>query len=195
MHVVTSWDARASKTLLARNSYHPGLRGPRGLRERRARPRQTSPPTAPSFSDATVRLRASGRAAVARRSACSHGAGLDPCAATSNDIRTRPRARAKVTFIFGEADDAEQARVYRRYRDAENVKRRSKRRAHVGRLLTTIQVETPDSVGEFLARTGGCSTRALCCRIWGRCGFYQSSGAYGFRDQLQDSLALVYSVR
>ena len=61
-------------------------------------------------------------------------------------------------------------------------------------LLTTIQVETP-VLSVDLMMNRWLLYQSLSCRIWGRSALYQSSGAYGFRDQLQDSLAFVYLLR
>ncbi|MBA2563093.1 MAG: cyclic beta 1-2 glucan synthetase, partial [Chitinophagaceae bacterium] len=58
--------------------------------------------------------------------------------------------------------------------------------------LEVVQIETPDAATNILAN-GWLNYQTLACRIWARSGFYQSGGAFGFRDQLQDVLSLVYS--
>ena len=60
------------------------------------------------------------------------------------------------------------------------------------RLLGTLQVQSPAPTADFILNRW-LLYQALSCRIWGRSAIYQSSGALGFRDQLQDCLALIYA--
>jgi cyclic beta-1,2-glucan synthetase len=97
-------------------------------------------------------------------------------------------------MVLGQAGDAADARqLISRYLDAGTVEQ-----ALVGTrnwwddLLATIQVQTPVLSVDFLMNRW-LLYQSLSCRIWGRSALYQSSGAYGFRDQLQDALAFVYS--
>jgi len=121
------------------------------------------------------------------------GAGLDPCAALQTRIELAPGEVAHVVFLLGETADLEQSRaLITRYRatDIEAVLAEVKR--YWDDTLGAVQVTTPDrSMNLMLNRW--LLYQTLASRIWARAGFYQASGAYGFRDQLQDGMALVVS--
>src|SRR5207247_10905719 len=122
------------------------------------------------------------------------GAGLDPCAALQVVVEIDPREAAEMTFLLGQADDEEKARaLVNRCRDPVNVEAAFQETRHWwDRLLSTIEVETPEHSTNFLLNR--CLLyQTLSCRIWGLSALYQSSGAYGFRDQLQDVMALVHA--
>src|SRR4030095_5195307 len=122
------------------------------------------------------------------------GAGLDPCGALQTKLEIGPGQEKTVILMLGQADDAGHARrLIARYRDPGKFDQMlADTREWWNRLLTTIQVQPPIlSVNLMMNRW--LLYQSLSCRIWGRSALYQSSGAYGFRDQLQDSLALVYS--
>lgn len=122
------------------------------------------------------------------------GPSLDPCAALMTDIHLAPGETRDVIFVIGEADNLEQARSL--VRTYTNTARANAALADVGqhwdRILEAIQVVTPD-IGLNLMLNRWLLYQVLGCRIWARSAFYQSGGAYGFRDQLQDVMALVYS--
>jgi cyclic beta-1,2-glucan synthetase len=121
------------------------------------------------------------------------GAGLDPCASVQIAVEIEPGDTAEMTFLLGQADDEEQARaLVTRFRDPANVEAAfQETRRWWDRLLGTIEVETPELSTNFLLNRW-LLYQTLSCRIWGRSAFYQSGGAYGFRDQLQDVMALVH---
>jgi cyclic beta-1,2-glucan synthetase len=122
------------------------------------------------------------------------GAGLDPCAAIQTSIELAPGEARQLIFLLGQADSIEEARsVNTRFRDVHSVNEAfEKVLASWDQLLGTIEIKTPDaSMDTLVNRWLLCQT--LSCRVQGRSAFYQSSGAYGFRDQLQDVMALVYS--
>ncbi|MDX6384271.1 MAG: cyclic beta,2-glucan synthetase, partial [Blastocatellia bacterium] len=124
----------------------------------------------------------------------SDGAGLDPCAAIQTTIELAPGEARQVIFLLGQADSIETAReVNASFRDVHAVNEAfEKVLASWDQMLGTIEIKTPDtSMDTLVNRWLLCQT--LACRVQGRSAFYQSSGAYGFRDQLQDVMALVYS--
>jgi cyclic beta-1,2-glucan synthetase len=118
------------------------------------------------------------------------GAGLDPCAALRTTVELEPGERTEVLFLLGQGRDPEEARsLVERYRalSCEAVLREVQE--HWNEVLGTVQVETPDPSMNLLLNRW-LLYQTLSCRIWARSAFYQSAGAYGFRDQLQDVLAL-----
>src|SRR6202030_511762 len=123
------------------------------------------------------------------------GAGLDPCAALQTSIELRPGARAEIVFFLGQTENREHAReVLRRYRAAnlDDLLRDVMRRWDD--ILGAIQITTPDRGMDVLLNRW-LLYQTLSCRVWARAGFYQLSGAYGFRDQLQDVMALTTARR
>jgi cyclic beta-1,2-glucan synthetase len=134
--------------------------------------------------------------AALRRSALSgrDGAGLDPCAAIQTQIELAPGEARQVIFLLGQAGSIEEAReVNQRFRSLHTVNEAfEKVLGSWDQTLGTIEIKTPDaSMDTLVNRWLLCQT--LACRVQGRSAFYQSSGAFGFRDQLQDVMALVYS--
>jgi cyclic beta-1,2-glucan synthetase len=116
----------------------------------------------------------------------------DNCGALMRMIEIAPGETAEVTFLLGQTETAEGARtLVRRFREpgsAEGALQAAK--AYWRELLGTIAVQTPDPALDRLVN-GGALYQSLACRVWGRTAVYQSSGAFGFRDQLQDCLALM----
>jgi len=118
------------------------------------------------------------------------GAGLDPCSALQATIEVPAGGRAEVVFFLGEAANPEQAReliVRYRARDVAAVLRAVGERWD--QVLGTVQVKTPDRPMDLLLNRW-LLYQTLACRVWARSAFYQAGGAYGFRDQLQDVMAL-----
>jgi cyclic beta-1,2-glucan synthetase len=121
------------------------------------------------------------------------GAGLDPCAALQTRLKLRPNEAREIVFFVGEAATrAEALSVIRCYRtaDLETGFRQVVRRWDD--VLGTVQVTTPDRSMDVLLNRW-LLYQTLACRVWARSAFYQASGAYGFRDQLQDGMALAVS--
>jgi len=121
------------------------------------------------------------------------GAGFDPAAALQVQISLEPGRGTDVVFLLGQADSPEEARaVISRYQSTEQVYRALSATRHWWeRKLGVIEVHTPQLSVDFLLNQW-LPYQALSCRFWGRSALYQSGGAFGFRDQLQDSLAFVY---
>ncbi len=123
------------------------------------------------------------------------GAGLDSCGALQLSMELKAGERAEIIWFLGQAAQREQARLLlNRYRgaDVDTLLREVTRRWDD--LLGVVQVHTPERAMDiFLNRWVLYLT--LVCRVWARAAFYQLSGAYGFRDQLQDVMALSVTAR
>ena len=118
------------------------------------------------------------------------GAGLDPCAALRTRLELDPSASIEIVFLLGEAAGDEEARaLIRKFRDADIDRILGEVRGHWSDLTDHVQVKTPDRAFDVMMN-GWLLYQTLACRTWARAGFYQASGAYGFRDQLQDAMAL-----
>ncbi len=122
------------------------------------------------------------------------GRGLDPCGALQIHIDLPPMGETLVHFFLGAADDREAAtaavRVYRS--SAWNIALPTRVESGWTEMLGTLQIRTPDRALDLMVNRW-LPYQILSSRIWGRTGFYQSSGAFGFRDQIQDSLALLWT--
>ena len=123
------------------------------------------------------------------------GAGLDPCAALQTFIELRPGAEAKIVFLLGQTADREQARkLLARYRVADLDAILAEVAGRWDNVLGTVHITTPEPAMDVLMNCW-LLYQTLACRVWGRAAFYQLSGAYGFRDQLQDVMALCVAKR
>jgi cyclic beta-1,2-glucan synthetase len=123
------------------------------------------------------------------------GAGLDPCAALQTHVELADGARTRVVVLLGEAADAiAAAELVRRGRamDYEATLREVAR--HWDDIQGTVQVRTPDRSMDILLNRW-LIYQALACRVWARTATYQAGGAFGFRDQLQDVVALLTARR
>jgi cyclic beta-1,2-glucan synthetase len=122
------------------------------------------------------------------------GAGLDPCAAIQTRIELADGQEHEIVFIFGAAHNTDEAQHFiQRYgRPAGARQALEEVWGHWNRTLGAVHLETPDPTLDVLAN-GWLVYQTLSCRLWGRSGYYQSGGAYGFRDQLQDTMALIHA--
>jgi cellobiose phosphorylase/uncharacterized membrane protein HdeD (DUF308 family) len=131
-----------------------------------------------------------GNPAAMRRAQLSNkvGAGLDPCGALQVAFELADGEEREIVFTLGIAGS----------KAASGSPRFSARAAlekveqYWGRTLGAVQVETPDRSFDLLAN-GWLLYQTLACRLWARSGHYQSGGAFGFRDQLQDVMALIHA--
>jgi cyclic beta-1,2-glucan synthetase len=118
------------------------------------------------------------------------GAGLDACGALQTTLELAPGATAEVIFFLGEAASTTEAQsLIARYRAADLEAVLSAVVRFWDDVLGTVQVKTPDRSMDLLLNRWALY-QTLACRVWARAAVYQASGAYGFRDQLQDGMAL-----
>ena len=122
------------------------------------------------------------------------GAGLDPCAALQIAIQLEPGASRRIAFVLGQGRDAAHAtELAARYTAIEKVDHaRTESERFWNDTLGAIQVHTPDDSFDVIVNRW-LLYQSLSCRIWARTGPYQPGGAFGFRDQLQDVLAMIYT--
>ena len=121
------------------------------------------------------------------------GAGLDPCGAMQATIHLPPDGHADIVFLLGEAANDDEARaLVVKYRAADLDAGLAEVRGLWDGVLGAVAVRTPDRTMDIMLN-GWLLYQALACRVWARAGFYQASGAFGFRDQLQDGMALTAS--
>jgi cellobiose phosphorylase len=191
IHLISYWDAE-SQALFARNAYHPDFGG-------RVAFVASSLPVISYTADRTEFLGRNGTkaapAALTRTGLSKRtGAALDPCAALQVAVELEPQRQTEVVFLLGQAADASEARLLiQRYRSPQAAERTLKTTCQWwDHFLSTIQVETPELAVNLLMNRW-LLYQDLSCRVWARSAFYQSGGAYGFRDQLQDVMALVYA--
>jgi cyclic beta-1,2-glucan synthetase len=121
------------------------------------------------------------------------GAGLDPCGALQTRVELEPGGTVEIVFFLGDAATAADARsLIARYRAADLDAVLRKVVGYWDGVLGTVQVKTPDRSLDIMLNRW-LLYQTLACRVWARAAFYQASGAYGFRDQLQDGMALALS--
>jgi cellobiose phosphorylase len=191
MHIITSTD-QSNNVLYAVNPYSPEFAG-------RTAFLQTD---APSWSFTCDRTEFIGRNGSLKNPAALYrsklsgkrGAGLDPCAAIQVYFDLDTGQEHEVVFRLGSGLDMEDAtRLSRLYRGSAGAYSSLEAVwSYWSHTLGSVQVVTPDHSLNILAN-GWLLYQTLACRIWARTGFYQSGGAFGFRDQLQDAMALIHA--
>ena len=122
------------------------------------------------------------------------GSGMDACAAIQTHFALEDHQEKIIVFTIGAATGDTAVRdLVQRSRGERNAQRALEGVWHYwSQTLGKVHVETPDQSVNFLTN-GWLIYQTLACRMWARSGFYQSGGAYGFRDQLQDSMALIHA--
>lgn len=134
-------------------------------------------------------------AAMRRRQLSGNtGAGLDPCASLQSKIELAVGQSHEIVFIIGSATSVHAAnQLIDQYGGPVGAKQALENVWEFwNHTLGTVNVETPNEALNVMAN-GWLLYQTLSCRLWGRSGYYQSGGAFGFRDQLQDTMALVHA--
>lgn len=167
-------------------------------------------PAAVAFADTNLRPRtvtgdrteflgrnasAASPAALKRVGLSDHvGPGLDPCAALTGRFEVASGGTAEVVFVIGQTTDAPTAaKLASHYREPHTAAAALQEViAAWDKRLSAVTVKTPDPRLDVLVNRW-LPYQVLACRLWGRSALYQSGGAYGFRDQLQDVTALLYA--
>ncbi len=192
MHVITEVDIK-SGALLARNAYNTEFPD-------RVAFLDVDDPGRTVTGDRTEFLGRNGAlhdpAALGRvRLSGRVGAALDPCGAIQQTFDLADGEACEVVFRLGVGSHAADAgSLVQRFRGVTAAQvALAAVRAHWKRALGVIQVTTPEPAFDVLAN-GWLLYQTLACRLWARSGYYQSGGAFGFRDQLQDGMALVHAV-
>lgn len=134
-------------------------------------------------------LALTGTAPLAKRS----GAGLDPCTAMQLKLTLAPGQSSELVFLLGQTSDSSKATVLvQQYQQADLDEVLQQVKDFWLQKLTAVQVQTPDAAMNIMLN-GWLLYQTIVCRLYARAAFYQASGAYGFRDQLQDSMALSFA--
>ena len=122
------------------------------------------------------------------------GVGLDPCGAIQVTVKLMPGEHKRVVFGLGYSnDDDEIHALCSKYKDVDRVSQEfAAMEVYWTDTLGKIQVQTGDKAVNFMLN-GWLLYQTIACRMFARAAFYQCGGAYGFRDQLQDGMALVYA--
>ena len=122
------------------------------------------------------------------------GAGYDPCAVIQIRITLSNGEKKAVVFQLGKGKNIDEVKIlYNKYKDIRAViNELDSVRGYWRQLTDKIQVVTPDTSMNLLLN-GWLIYQIISCRVWARSAFYQSGGAFGFRDQLQDVMAAAYS--
>jgi cyclic beta-1,2-glucan synthetase len=191
MHIVSEVDPKTN-ALFIRNPYHPEFGGRVGFFDVSEKDRAYTC----DRTEFLGRNRFLGSPAAMFNAKLSGkvGAALDSCSAMQTSFELAPGEEKEIVFMFGVARDVDDARILlhrfgtpQRAHDALDIVQ-----DHWSRILGAVQIKTPDHSLNILMN-GWLIYQVLSSRVWGRSGYYQSGGAYGFRDQLQDTMSLIHT--
>lgn len=198
--VVTEWD-KDSCALLARNTYQEAFRDAVGFLHI-ARPHQTGQTEGTGYSWTCDRTEFIGRGGTLECPAALSNAKLsgrtgpvsNSCGALQTVVEVPANGEVSVTILLGCAASKEEAlALVRQYGRASAYEDSlASVTQYWERILGQVRVKTPDRAMDLMLN-GWLLYQALACRLWARTAFYQAGGAFGFRDQLQDSLALLHA--
>jgi len=136
---------------------------------------------------------ARGRVVVPDHYGEASGCGLDPCAALSHRLQLRAGDTVDCVFLLGYGADPQAARALaERALTVSALGRLQAVRSHWDELLGRTVVRTPDPLFDAFVNRW-LLYQTVACRLWAKAGFYQAGGAYGYRDQLQDAMALAWT--
>ena len=124
----------------------------------------------------------------------SVGATIDPCCALQASVTIEPGETKEIVMLLGAADGEDAVRaLIEKYRAPSAAKIAVQSNVDSWeRRLKAVKVKTPEPTFDLMLNRWSLY-QALSCRMWARSALYQSSGAFGFRDQLQDVMAFVYA--
>ncbi|MFM9882172.1 MAG: GH36-type glycosyl hydrolase domain-containing protein [Burkholderiales bacterium] len=191
MHVVTEIDADTG-ALFARNAYNTDFAGRTAFFDVQDNDMSFGADRVDFFGPGGTR--AAPAAMAQARLSGRVGAALDPCATLRVSVELAPGEARTLVFCLGAGKCTGEARdLVRRWR-GRDVAHEALRavQARWRHTFDALQVQTPDVAVNMLVN-GWLPYQTLASRLWGRTAFYQSSGAFGFRDQLQDVMALVHA--
>ncbi len=191
MHIVTEQDAQTG-AILARNAYGKECNN-RIVFAHISAKEATLSCSRTEFIGRNGSL-ASPAAMRRRRLSGRTGAALDPCASLQTQFSLFANEEKEFVFTFGAGKNIDEVhQLINRFGGVAGARQaRDDVHEYWNHTLGSVQVQTPDAALNVLAN-GWLVYQAISCRLWARSGFYQSGGAYGFRDQLQDTLALMHA--
>jgi len=192
MHIVTEVDP-VSGALFAKNAYNTEFSGRVAFFNADAVQRTVTCDRtefigrngSPGDPAALRRVRLSGKT----------GTGLDACAAIQAPFELLPGQERTIAFVLGMGGrrNADASTMVQKHGGLDAAQAAlAAVRAHWDKVLGAVQVQTPEPALDLIAN-GWLMYQTIACRMWARSGYYQSGGAFGFRDQLQDAMAMVHT--